>query len=74
MQTDFSDTSEQLFSPITSATKDMKAATERAIWGEVDPTTKRKETPLVSLLEKIADETEKNTARNTRPKPSRTNS
>jgi len=35
MQTDFSIGSEHLFAPITTATKDVKTATERAIYGNI---------------------------------------
>ncbi|KAL3851767.1 hypothetical protein ACJMK2_015477 [Sinanodonta woodiana] len=55
-QTDFTLESEQLFSPITSATKAVTTAAERAIWGEIpdlekDTTkTHRKETPLLGVL------------------------
>jgi len=56
MQTDFSIGNEQIFAPVTKATKDMKLATERAIWGEKDPT---KDTSLIGVLGKIATETEK---------------
>ena len=64
-QTDFSIGREELFSPVTKATKDMKLATERAIWGEIpdlekDPTKKpRKETPLIDVLKDISTATEK---------------
>ena len=65
MQTDFSIGNEQLCAPVTKATKDMKLATERAIWGEIPdlekvPTKKpREEKPLIDVLGKIATETEK---------------
>ena len=51
MQTDFSIGSEQHFSPVTKATKHMKLATERAIWGKKDT---MKGTSLIGVLGKIA--------------------
>ena len=35
LQTDFSVSSEQLFKPITSATRDVKTLTEKAIYGDI---------------------------------------
>jgi len=55
-QTDFSIGREELFAPVTKATKDMKLATEHSIWGEKEPT---KDASLISVLGKIATETEK---------------
>ncbi|KAL3874735.1 hypothetical protein ACJMK2_037707 [Sinanodonta woodiana] len=55
-QIDFTLESEQLFFPITSATKDVKTAAERAIWGEIldlekdtTPPTEKKPLYLVYL-------------------------
>ncbi len=59
-QTDFSIGSEQLFAPVTKATKDMKLATERAIYGDIPKEGTRKEVPIIDVLGKIATETEKN--------------
>ena len=56
MQTDFSIGSEHLLAPVTTATKDVKTATKRAIYGEKDPT---KQTPLIDVFEKIVAETER---------------
>ena len=62
MQTDFSIGSEQLFAPITSANKDVKTATERAIYGDIPEEEERREVPILGVLEKIASETEKTSA------------
>ena len=53
-QTDFSIGSEQLFAPVTKATKDVKLATERAIYGDIPSEGKRREVPLLSILDKVA--------------------
>ena len=73
MQTDFSIGSEHLFAPITTSTKDVKTATERAIYGNIPEEGQRREVPVLGVLEKIAAETEKNTARDTRTKSSTVN-
>ena len=62
MQTDLSVSSEQLFAPITSATKDVKTATERAIYGDIPKEGQRREMPVLGVLEKIAAETEQTRA------------
>ena len=56
-QTEFSDEAQQLFSPITKASGEVKTATERAIYGDTDKEGKRREVPLLSILEKVAAET-----------------
>ena len=56
-QTDFSVSSEQLFTPITSATKDVKKLTEAAIYGDIPERERAKKAPLLDTLEKIAAET-----------------
>lgn len=58
-QIDFSESSEQLFAPITTATRDVKTATERAIYGDIPVEGQRRETSVIGALEKIAAETEK---------------
>ena len=58
-QIDFSESSEQLFAPITTATRDVKTATERAIYGDIPVEGQRREKPILGVLEKIAAETEK---------------
>ena len=57
MQTDFNIGSEQLFAPVTSATRDVKAAAERAIYGDISEEEKKKKAPLLSILESVAAET-----------------
>ena len=57
MQTDFNVGSEQLFAPVTSATRDVKAAAERAIYGDISEEEKKKKAPLLSILESVAAET-----------------
>ena len=59
MQTDFSIGREQLFAPVTKATKDVKTATERAIYGDILKEGTRREVPVIDVLEKIAAETVK---------------
>ena len=61
MQNDISTDTQQLFSPITTSTKDVKTATERALFGDIPEEGKRREVPVIGVLEKIAAETEKNT-------------
>ena len=56
-QIDFSESSQQLFAPITTATKGVTAATERAIYGDIPEEERKKKTPLLDTLEKIAAET-----------------
>ena len=53
--------SEQLFAPITTATKDVKTATERAMYGNIREEGEPLELPVLGVLEKIAAETEKKT-------------
>ncbi|KAL3866480.1 hypothetical protein ACJMK2_043774 [Sinanodonta woodiana] len=56
-QMDFTTSTEELFTPITTATKDVKTATERAIYGDIPKEGERHEAPLLGALEKIAAET-----------------
>ena len=56
-QTDFSTSTAQLFSPITTATKDVKTATERAIYGDIPSEGEQRFVPLLSALENIVAET-----------------
>ena len=58
-QTDFSSDTQQLFSPITKATSEVKTATERAIYGDIPKEGKRREVSVIGVLDKIAAETEK---------------
>ena len=69
MQTDFSIGSEQLFATITTATKDVKTATERAIFGDIPEQGERREVPVLDVLEKKAAETEKTSALLQKPPP-----
>ena len=51
-QTDFSMSSEQLFAPITTATRDVKTATERAIYGNIPEIERKKGHRCLILLKK----------------------
>ena len=53
-QTDFSTSTAQLFSPITTATKDVKTATERAIYGDIPKEGERREVPLLKCTRKYS--------------------
>jgi len=62
-QTDFSVSSEQLFTPITRATKDVKTLTEAAIYGDIPERERAKKAPLLDTLEKNSIRDRTNTRR-----------
>ena len=47
LQTDFSVSSEHLFAPITSATRDVKTLTEKAIYEDISEEERKKKTPFL---------------------------
>ncbi|KAL3883600.1 hypothetical protein ACJMK2_029921 [Sinanodonta woodiana] len=56
---DFFESSEQLFAPITTATRGVAAARERAICGDFPKEGQRRETSVIGALKKIAAKTKK---------------
>ena len=62
LQTNFAVGTEEMFKPITSATKDVKTATERAIYGNIVDEERKQKTLLLGVLKQIAAETEQTSA------------